>query len=42
MLDGPFYASFDYVEVYNYEETSKEFTLEWRDDFDELDLKRWI
>lgn len=39
--DMPWYLLYDYVEVYNYNEDSKKFELNWRDDFDQFDETRW-
>jgi len=39
--DMPWYLLVDYVEVYKYDEKTKKFDLNWRDDFNELDPKRW-
>ena len=39
--DMPWYLLFDYVEVYNYDEKTNKFDLNWRDDFNEFDPKRW-
>jgi beta-glucanase (GH16 family) len=39
--DMPWYLLYDYVEVFTYNEDSKEFELHWRDDFDSFDEKRW-
>ena len=39
--DMPWYVLYDYVEVYKYNEDSKEFELNWRDDFNEFDESRW-
>ena len=38
----PWTADYDYVETYKYDQTSKKFTLNWRDDFDHLDTVRWL
>ena len=38
----PFFTRLDYVEVYDYSLTNKEFNLRFRDDFDVLDTQqRW-
>lgn len=39
----PWYALYDYVEVYKYDDLVKEFKFEWKDDFTAttLDLNRW-
>jgi len=38
----PFFTRLDYVEVYDYNLTNKEFNLRFRDDFDVLDTQqRW-
>ena len=39
--DMPWYLMFDYVEVYNYDEKTKDFDLAWRDDFNFFDQSRW-
>ena len=39
----PFHLYYDYVEAYYYNQTTKEFELAWRDDFNQgtLDTSRW-
>ena len=37
----PWYAKYDFVEVYDYNQTSKDFELRWRDDFNTWDTKKW-
>ena len=37
----PFHALYDYVEAYDYNQSTGEFELRWRDDFDYLDYSRW-
>ncbi len=37
----PWYAKYDFVEVYDYNVDKKDFTLRWRDDFDTFDTKKW-
>ena len=37
----PWYTSYDWVEVWDYDMTNDDFTLRWRDDFDSLDTTRW-
>lgn len=37
----PWYAKYDFVEVYDYDTTKKEFKLRWRDDFNTFDQKKW-
>ena len=38
----PWYAKYDWVEVYDYNQGSDSFTLRWRDDFNSLDTAtRW-
>lgn len=37
----PWYAKYDFVEVYDYDHDKKDFTLRWRDDFDTFDTKKW-
>ena len=37
----PWYAKYDYVEVYDYDVNSKEFSLRWKDDFNTWDAKKW-
>ena len=39
--DMPWYLLFDYVEVFKYDESSNEFNLHWRDDFNSFDSGRW-
>ena len=41
--DMPWSALYDYVEMYDYNEITKDFELRWRDDFDQgyLDTNRW-
>ena len=38
----PIYDKYDWVKVYTYDHNSGSFNLEWEDDFDSLDLNRWI
>ena len=37
----PWYAKYDFVEVYDYDQSSKKFNLRWRDDFNTWDTKKW-
>lgn len=37
----PWYAKYDFVEVYDYDHSSKSFNLRWRDDFNTWDTKKW-
>ena len=37
----PWYAKYDFVEVYDYDQDKKEFNLRWRDDFNTFDSKKW-
>lgn len=37
----PFYTRFDYVEAYDYDVASDQFTLRFRDDFDTLNRNIW-
>ena len=37
----PWYAKYDYVEIYDYDLSSKDFKLRWRDDFDKWDEEKW-
>ena len=37
----PYYTDVDYVEVYRYDEAEKEFKLNFRDDFTNMDPERW-
>ena len=37
----PWYAKYDFVEVYDYDQSSKQFNLRWRDDFNTWDTKKW-
>ena len=39
--DMPWYLLYDYVEVHKYDEDTKDFHLQWRDDFDTFDTLRW-
>lgn len=39
--DMPWYALYDYVEVFTYNKHSNEFELHWRDDFNDFDSGRW-
>ena len=40
--DGmPWYAEYDWVEVHDYDESSKTFTQRWKDDFNSIDYSRW-
>ena len=39
--DMPWYLLFDYVEAYKYNHDTKDFSLDWRDDFNEFDQSRW-
>ena len=38
----PWYARYDFVETYTYDESMKQFNLKWRDDFDSFDESRWL
>lgn len=38
----PFYTKYDWVEVWDYNVASDDFTRRWRDEFETLDLSRWI
>ena len=40
-VDMPWYAMYDFVEVYTYNKKTRQFDLHWKDDFDYLDLTRW-
>ena len=40
-VDMPWYALYDYVEVFTYNKHSNEFDFHWRDDFNEFDNSRW-
>merc|ERR1719510_2155891 len=37
----PYYTDIDYVEVYRYDEAEREFKLNFRDDFTNMDPERW-
>ena len=39
----PWYVEYDYVEVWNYNQSTKGFEFAWRDDFntDTIDYSRW-
>ena len=37
----PWYAKYDFVEIYDYDLSTKDFKLRWRDDFDHWDEKKW-
>ena len=37
----PWYAKYDFVEVYDYDLDKKDFKLRWRDDFNSWDTKKW-
>lgn len=37
----PSYQYVDWIEYSSYNKVSKDFTLEWRDDFNSIDTKRW-
>lgn len=37
----PWYLLYDYVEVFDWNEKTNTFELNWRDDFDRLDTQRW-
>ena len=37
----PWYTRYDYVEAYDYNVDTKEYTLRFRDDFDTLDESIW-
>ncbi len=37
----PKYQYIDWIEYYSYNESSEDFTLEWRDDFDSFNTTRW-
>ena len=39
--DMPWYALYDYVEVFTWNEHTNEFEFKWRDDFEEFNLNRW-
>lgn len=41
LTKAPYHAYYDWVEVYNYDTETKQFTLEWRDDFNTLDYTKW-
>ena len=38
----PWYVNYDYVEVHHYDFNAKKFNFAWKDDFNNLDLNRWI
>ena len=38
----PWFAKYDFVEVYDYDEEAIDFKLRWRDDFEHFDEKRWV
>jgi len=40
-VNMPWYAIYDYVETYTYNEHNNEFEFNWRDDFNEFDTSRW-
>ena len=40
-VDMPWYALYDYVEVFTYEPEHNEFHFHWRDDFDSFDSGKW-
>ena len=40
--DMPWQLEFDYVETFTYDSKTKSFERHWRDDFNSLDLNRWI
>jgi len=37
----PWFAKYDFVEVYDYDVAKKDFKLRWRDDFDKFDSTKW-
>ena len=37
----PWYLLYDYVEVYEWNEPTNEFTFKWRDDFEDFNVDRW-
>ena len=37
----PWEAKYDFVEVYDYDMTTKDFKLRWKDNFDYFDTKKW-
>ena len=39
--DMPWYALYDYVEVFSWNEHTNEFEFKWRDDFEDFNLNRW-
>ena len=39
--DMPWYAFYDYVEVYKWDPVEEAFHFHWRDDFDSFDAGRW-
>ena len=39
--DMPWYVLYDWVEVYKYNPSNGQFDLDWRDDFNRFDYKRW-
>jgi len=39
--DMPWYALYDYVEVFSWNDNTNEFEFKWRDDFEEFNLDRW-
>ena len=39
--DMPWYALYDYVEVFTWNEHTNEFDFKWRDDFEDFDQDRW-
>lgn len=40
-VDMPWYLLFDWIELYNYNGTTKTFEKAWRDDFNNFDQTRW-
>lgn len=40
-VDMPWFALYDYVEVFTYNEHANEFEFHWRDDFNAFDSGRW-
>lgn len=39
--DMPWFAKYDFVEVYDYNQKTKDFHLRWRDDFSTFDEHKW-
>ena len=37
----PWYAKYDFVEIYDYDQKTGDFNLRWRDDFNTFDSKKW-